>query len=183
MENDKLNKLAARSKDKSLPREERQRAAAELEWEKFRLDKRPVMTFKKNKFYELLSSLSSALCFGFMSFSEITGIKSPLFPAIIIIMAAVLFVWVSKQGKYKTEPADELAKANMTKAGNLSFLILFMAAIFFVFIMGLVTNLEGTFTISWYSLLFVLVAFSSLQAALQKIVFFKLDGKETAEEE
>lgn len=188
MDDNKIRELFKRSKDKRLPREARQQAARELEWIKYRNDRRPSMTYKKFMFYEMLTSLGSTLCFGWMAAEEISGTKSSrfnivFFPVIMAFLIVVLLIYVSKQGKYKTEPADELAKENLTKAGDLAFRIIFITVIVFVFIMGLVTDLEGTFTISWYSLLFVLVAFTSLQSSLQKIIFFKLDGKETAEEE
>ena len=188
MEDNKIRELFKRSKDKRLPREARQQAARELEWIKYRNDRRPSMTYKKFMFYEMLTSLGSTLCFGWMAAEEISGTKSSrfnivFFPVIMAFLIVVLLIYVSKQSKYKIEPADDLAKDNMSKSGYYSFLFIFTAAILFVFVMGIVTDLDGTFTISWNSLLYLLVAFSTLQTSCQKMIFFILDGKEMPEEE
>ncbi len=145
--NEKLITLISRSKDKTLPRDVRRQAAIDLEWEKFRIDKRPVMTFKKSRFYELLSSLSTALCMGWISVAEYFGIKGSrintfIFPFVLLSMVAALALNTSKSSKYKTEPADDLARYDILKASNIAFLTLFSVGLLIIFIMCLLSGFD-----------------------------------------
>lgn len=184
--NEKLITLISRSKDKTLPRDVRRQAAIDLEWEKFRIDKRPVMTFKKSRFYELLSSLSTALCMGWISVAEYFGIKGSrintfIFPFVLLSMVAALALNTSKSSKYKTEPADDLARYDILKASNIAFLTLFSVGLLIIFIMCLLSGFDENkgFSVSWYNLIFILCFVQSLHSLLKNIFFLIIEKDST----
>ena len=194
MNTDKLSTLTARSKDKTLPRDVRRQAAIDLEWEKFRLDKRPVMTLKKSKSYELISSLSTTLCMGWISIAEYLGIKGSrintfIFPFVLLFMVISLVLTTSKAGKFKTEPADDLARTDLLKASNIAFLTLFSIALLLLFTMTLLSGFDENkgITISWYNLIFVLCFVQGLHSFLKNLFFLYLEkdisDSESEEEE
>ena len=190
MNTDKLGKLTARSKDKALPRDIRRQAAIELEWEKFRLDKRPVMTLKKSKSYELLSSLSTTLCMGWISIAEYLGIKGSrintfIFPFVLIFMVIALALTTNKASKFKTEPADDLARYNILKASNTAFLTLFSIALLLLFTMCVLCGFDESkgISISWYNLIFVLCFVQGLHSFLKNLFFLIIERDISAPED
>lgn len=190
MNTDKLSKLTARSKDKSLPRDVRRQAAIDLEWEKFRLDKRPVMTFKQSRSYELLSALSTALCMGWISAAEYFQFKGSrlntfIFPFLLLFMVIALVLTTNRSSKFKTEPADDLARYNILKASNTAFLTLFSIALLLLFTMCLLCGFDESkgISISWYNLIFVLCFVQGLHSFLKNLFFLIIERDISAPED
>lgn len=179
MENTKIAQLTKASKDKSLSRAERKEAAKQLEWEKYRADKRPPMSFKKSTLYNGILSLTVALMFAYMGLAEQfdfkqSGINLTIFPFFLAAEIAALAFSVRQTTKYKAEPADDLATANMNYAGVISYAALIIIGAVGLLIMNAVHNSER-FSMSYSALLFLFASFSSLQSALQKFIFLYIE--------
>ena len=184
--NEKLIRLISRSKDKTLPRDVRRQAALDLEWEKFRIDKRPVMTFKSSRKYEMLSNISSMICFGWISLDEFFSFKgsqinSVVFPIILLFMIISILIQTRKTSKCKTEPADDLARYDILKASNIAFLTLFSVGLLLIFIMCLLSGFDENkgFSVSWYNLIFILCFVQSLHSLLKNIFFLIIEKDST----
>ena len=187
MDNNRINQLYQASKDKSLTREERRQAAYDYAWEKYRLDKRPPMTFRKSSFYNAILSLTIALMFGYMGLAEqfdfkSSGLNLMIFPFFLIAEIAALAFSISKTTKYKTEPADDLATSNMHRAGVISYAVIisvFAVCLFAVCIL----NDGDRFSVSYSAVMFLFCGFINLQSCIQKLVFLYIERGDSIEAE
>lgn len=188
MDTNKINQLYRASKDKSLTREERRQASYDYAWEKYRLDKRPPMTFRKSSFYSAILSLTIALMLAYMGLAEQFDFKASslnltVFPFFLAAEIAALAFSIMKTSKYKTEPADELATSNMNRAGVISYAVIFAVIAVILLTVGII-NENDRFSASYSALLFIFCGTVNLQSCLQKFIFLYIErGSDTFAEE
>ena len=187
MDNNRINQLYKASRDKSLTREERKQAAYDYAWEKYRLDKRPPMTFKKSTLYNGILSLTIALMFGYMGLAEQFDFKSSrlnlmIFPFFVVAELAALAFSISKTTKYKTEPADDLATSNMNRAGVLSYAAIISVMAVTLLVVSILND-GDRFSVSYSAMMFLFCGFINLQSCIQKLVFLYIEKGDTVEAE
>lgn len=187
MENTKIAQLTKASKDKSLSRIERKEAARQLEWEKYRADKRPPISFKKSTLYNGILSLTVALMLAYMGLAEQFDFKASslnltVFPFFLAAEIAALAFSIMKTSKYKTEPADELATSNMNRAGVISYAVIFAVIAVILLTVGII-NENDRFSASYSALLFIFCGTVNLQSCMQKFIFLFIERGDTVEAE
>ena len=187
MDTNKINQLYKASKDKSLTREERRQASYDYAWEKYRLDKRPPMTFRKSSFYNAVLSLTIALMFGYMGLAEQFDFKSSslslmIFPFFLVAEIAALVFSLRQQSKYKTEPADDLATSNMNRAGVLSYAAIISVMAVTMLVVSILND-GDRFSVSYSAMMFLFCGFVNLQSCIQKFIFLFIERGDTVEAE
>ena len=185
--NEKITRLMARSKDKTLSRSERQQAMQELTWEKYRADSRPSMSLKKFKLLDGFVFVADTIIFSYMglidkrhdvSFSA--GDAVMVIVTILLIAAVIGYLFL--HSKYKIEPADELAERDLAKGSRIAFSVIAIALV----VIGLIvswTDPTGVLTLENKKLFSILCSIIFLHGAITNFAFVMLEGKEETEEE
>ena len=184
---EKIEKLMARYKDKSLPRSERQQAMEELRWEKYRTDPRPSMSLKKFKLLDGFVYLADMFLFSYMGlFGKKQDPGFTAGDAAMVIVTALLIAavigYLFMHSKFKIEPTDELANRNLAKGSRIAYMVIALA----LFAAGLFlswTNPTGILSIEHSKIISILCALIFLHGGITNFAFVILDGKEETEEE
>ena len=185
--NEKIAKLTARTKDKSLTRSERQQAMEELKWEKYRTDPRPSMSLKKFKLLDGFVFLADVFIFSYMGLVDKQ--QDPGFTAgdavmtiIVAALIAAVIGYLFLHSKYKIEPADELSDRNLSKASKIAYTVIVIALV----VSGLIVTWKdpiGVLTIENRKIFSILCSMVFLHGGITNFIFVLLEGKEEPEEE
>jgi hypothetical protein len=185
--NEKITRLAARSRDKSLTRSERQQAKEELKREKYRTDPRPTISLRKSKLIDGFVFLADAVIFSYMGliYKKLDAGFSAgdiLMAIVSILVIASVFGIIFLHSKYKIEPSDELAESNLLIATRFSYSVIFFVLVIAGTILSLMDP-TGIVTIENRKIFYILCLITYLHGCIKDFVFVLLEGKEETEEE
>ena len=188
--NEKIVKLEAKSKDRSLSRAERQEILEELNWEKFRADPRPAMPLKKFKLLDALVYFGDAFIFGYMGILDNFGKMSHkgfhatdyFFMAMMALLIILVIVYLNTHSKYKIEPMDELAHRSMSKATNLAFTWLIFIGFAVVLVLSFIKR-DSSISIKTGTLIPLFCSVTFLYSFFSNLIFVYLESRGSAGEE
>ena len=160
--NEKIVKLMARYKDKTLSRSERQEAMEEL-------------------------NLADTFIFAYMGLADkkqATGFSAgdAAMAIITALLIAAVIGYLFLHSKYKIEPADELANRYLAKVSKIAFSLIAIA----LFAVGLIISWKdptGVLSIENRKIFSILCSIIFLHGGITNFAFVMLEGKEEAEEE
>ena len=184
---EKIEKLMARYKDKSLPRSERQQAMEELRWEKYRTDPRPSMSLKKFKLLDGFVFLADTFIFSYMGLvgkKQDSGftVGDDVMLIVTVLLIAAVIGYLFLHSKYKIEPADELANRNLAKGSRIAYSLIAIALLAAGLIVSW-TDPTGVLSIENSKIFSILCSMIFLHGGITNFAFAILEGKEETEEE
>ncbi|SDA27147.1 hypothetical protein SAMN02910447_02815 [Ruminococcus sp. YE71] len=187
--NEKIKRLQLRAKDISLPRQERSEAQEELQWVRFRKDRRPVVSYRKYVFSEFLLNASTTMTFGFMFIRDMIGKKHSdwnllgiMYVILVVLSLAAICYYSHIKAKFKTEPPDELSKLTMAKSANSAAAALFIFLILLIVAVFMFSRVK-TITLNGSNCLYLLVTLEFFHATLTKHFYLACDREDEAAEE
>ena len=189
--NEKIERITKKLNSKNLSRAEKRELTEELNWEKYRADPRPSMTLKKFKLLDAVVYFGDMVIFGYMGIVDNmkVGLTHKGFNAgdifmlvTIVLLIAMIVIYLMIHDKYKSEPMDELANRNMTKASHSAFLCLIGVGLVFAFVKG-IFYMDGVTTIKNNSMINLLCVILFFYDFLTNMIFVFLESRDGANSE
>ena len=177
----KIEQLTNVYRDKQRSRTERHDAFRELTRVKYQVDPRPSVSVRKQAIYEAVMFLAETVFFGFQVFVD-REVRhgSPLDTIFSVVIIAIFVALITLSVKYKKEPDDELSlriKQNASRYAAITlYIILGVTALVCFDFLGM------TFTLYEFNWIGTLMMSVCLYAAISRIMFLILEGREAGEE-